>query len=137
MIYIWKFEKNSIRTNRPSRCSSLWLPPYCMGVSKSSLSLIDPYRFRPGSGADMNPKRLSSKPADRYLFTRSGIVGTNLMGLRAGVYQGLRFHVFRIRREIVGARFSDLVPTRKLSPNIGLKKSHGYSRVSRKKLLRR
>jgi ribosomal protein S19 len=79
-------------------------------------------------GAKLNPKCLVAKSADYYFFSRSGLIIPSLSGLRVGVYQGFRFHVFRIRREIVGTRFLELVMTRKLSPNIGLKKSHGYSR---------
>jgi ribosomal protein S19 len=135
MIYIQEFDGNSkvTRYSRPLFVHKYKFDFNRSGTSKSFISLVDLRSQQSASGALSHPKRSATKPADWYSFTRSVVVGLGLSGARVGVYQGSRFHVFRIRREIVGARFIDFVPTRKLSPNIGSKKSHGYSRPSRKK----
>jgi ribosomal protein S19 len=135
MIYIQEFGSNSklARYIQPLLAHKYGVNSSRLGTPKSFISLVDLRSRQSASGALVHPKRSAAKPADWYSFTRSLVVGLSLSGARVGIYQGSRFHVFRIRREIVGARFTDFVPTRKLSPNIGSKKSHGYSRPSRKK----
>jgi ribosomal protein S19 len=104
-------------------------------VSKMFISLVDPYFWRSRIGGSPDLSKISSKLVSKYIFTRFSRININLIGSRVGVHQGSRFHAFRIRKEMVGARFSDFIRTYKLSPKIGSKKKNSYfSGRSKKKV---